>query len=73
MGCDDEEKIKMNPDFKKKLIKVCWQRHINQQAIAQTGLKLNVVDTTNIKVLCCTQEVVLVGGIGSGSALVPSS
>jgi len=49
MGCDDEEKkMKAKTRFKK-LIIVCGQRQLDQQAIAQTALKLCVVYNTNTK------------------------
>jgi len=49
MGCNDKEKRK--PDFKK-LIIVRGQHQLDQQAIAQTALKLCVLYDTNTKVLC---------------------
>jgi len=55
MGCDDEEKKKNennNQILKISLAIVCEQRQLDQQATAQTALKLRVVYNTNTKVLC---------------------
>jgi len=41
-GCDDKEKN----ENEIQILKMYVRCHINQQAIAQTGLKLCVVDTT---------------------------
>jgi len=38
--------------IKKKLIIECGRRQLDQQATAQTALKLRVVYNTNTKVLC---------------------
>jgi len=46
-----EKNEKQKPDFKK-LIIVCGRHQLDQQATAQTTLKLRVVYNTNTKVLC---------------------
>jgi len=55
MGCDNKEKMKTKTTLKK-LIIVCGQHYLDQQAIVQTGLKLRVVYNTNTKVLCLWYE-----------------
>jgi len=54
MGCDDEEKKMKKTKFKKThyISIVCGRRQLDQQATAQTALKLRVVYNTNTKVLC---------------------
>jgi len=51
MGCDDEEKNENKTRFKKTHYSV-WANQLNQQATAQTDLKLRAVYNTNTKVLC---------------------
>jgi len=51
MGCDDKKNENEN-QILKKLIIVCGRRQFNQQATAQTALKLSVVYNDNTKVLC---------------------
>ena len=47
-----KKKWQQNPDF----IIVRGRRNLDQQVIVQAGLKLNVVYTTNTKVLCLWYE-----------------
>ena len=56
MGCDNKEKMKTKTTLKK-LIIVCGQHYLDQQAIVQTGLKLRVVYNTNTKVYACGMKV----------------
>ena len=45
-----KKKMKTKTRFKKKLIIVCGRRQLDQQATAQTALKLSVVYNTNTKI-----------------------